>query len=91
MVKETIELAQDLIRWNKETEKGKSEGIDFTKLRIKTNDPAPPFNFKKEAKYRDVAHLTELLLDPTQSLFNRYRAMFTLRELNTVESCVGIC
>lgn len=91
MVKETIELAQDLIKWNRETEKGKTEGIDLSKLRVKTNDPAPPFNFKSEPKYRDVAHLTEVLLDPKISLFNRYRAMFTLRELNTVESCVAIC
>jgi len=32
-----------------------------------------------------------MLLDPKISLFNRYRAMFTLREINTVESCVAIC
>ena len=79
MVKETIELAQDLIKWNKETEKGKTEGLDLTKLKFKTNDPAPPFNYKKDSKYRDVAYLTELLLDHKISLFNRYRAMFTLR------------
>lgn len=90
MVRETVELAQDLIKWNKETDKGKSEGIDLTKLRAKTNDPAPPFNFKEQLKYNDVAYLTEILLDPKVSLFNRYRAMFTLREINTVESCVGI-
>jgi hypothetical protein len=46
---------------------------------------------KKEPKYRDISYLTELLLNPKESLFNRYRAMFTLRELNTVESCVAIC
>jgi len=80
-----------LIKWNKETEKGKLEGIDLTKLKFKTNDPAPPYNYKQDSKFRDVAYLTEMLLDPKISLFNRYRAMFTLRELNTVESCVGIC
>lgn len=51
MVKETVELAQDLIKWNKETDKGKSEGLDLTKLKAKTNDPAPPFNFKLDKKY----------------------------------------
>lgn len=64
MVRETIELAQDLIKWNQTTEKGKTEGLDLTKLRVKTNDPSPPFNFKQEAKYRDIGYLTELLLDP---------------------------
>ena len=46
MVVETCELAQDLIKWNKETDHGKTEGVDVTKLKFRTNDPAPPFNYK---------------------------------------------
>lgn len=46
MVIETCELAQDLIKWNNATNMGETEGIDLKKLRFKTNDPAPPFNYK---------------------------------------------
>ena len=48
MVVETCELTQDLIKWNKETDHGKAEGIDLSKLRFNTNDPAPPFNHKDD-------------------------------------------
>ena len=92
MVKETCELAKDLIKWNQETNFGESEGIDLKKLKFRTNDPAPPFNHAKEPKYADVKFLTEILLDDkAYSLFDRYRAMFTLREIYTEEACVAIC
>ena len=59
---------------------------------IKTNDPAPPFNYKAQPEtYGDVDWLTRCLLDSEKSLFERYRAMFTLRELNTKKSCEAIC
>ena len=44
MLYETCFLAKELITWNKNTENGKTEGIDFAKLKFKTNDPAPPYN-----------------------------------------------
>ena len=44
MLYETCFLAKELIEWNKTTDTGKTEGIDFGELRFKTNDPAPPFN-----------------------------------------------
>ena len=92
MVLETCELAQDQIKWSKETDKGKTENLDMTKLKFTTNDPAPPFNYKQDEKYKDVNFLTKMLLDnKNYSLFNRYRAMFTLRELYTEESCLAIC
>ena len=92
MVVETCELTQALIKWNEETEKGKSEGIDLAKLRFRTNDPAPPFNHKSDAQYADVGKLTEMLLDDkNHTLFVRYRALFTLREIYTEESCEAIC
>lgn len=64
MVKETVDLARGLIEWNQSTEKGKTEGIDLSKMRIKTNDPAPPFDYWQKEEYRDVANLTAILLDP---------------------------
>ena len=71
---------------------GATENLDLSKLRFTTNDPAPPFNYKADASYTDVANLTAILLDhENKSLFVRYRAMFTLRELYTEESCRAIC
>jgi deoxyhypusine monooxygenase len=90
MVIETCELALDLLKWNEATECGKTEGIDLKKIKFVTNDPAPPFNYTDNAEYRDVAHLTKMLMSTEETLFNRYRAMFTLRELYTEESCVAI-
>jgi hypothetical protein len=83
MVRETVHLARDLLKWNKETNKGQTEGINLQKMRTRTNDPAPPFNYWTEACHRDVGKLTEILLDPLHSDFDRNRALFTLRELNT--------
>jgi hypothetical protein len=63
VVRETVELARDLLIWKKETEEGKSEGIDLTKMRIKTNDPAPPFNYWQLEEYKSIENLTSILLD----------------------------
>ena len=92
MVVETCELTQDLIKWNKETNNGESEGLDLKKLKFRTNDPAPPFKIGLKPEYSDINYLTQLMLDNVNhSLFERYRAMFTLREIYTEESCVAIC
>jgi hypothetical protein len=81
-----------MIQWNIETEKGKTENIDLKKLKFATNDPAPPFNYLEKTEYADVTFLTKMLLDnKNYTLFERYRAMFTLREIYTEESCVAIC
>lgn len=87
MVRETVELARDLINWNKETNKGETEGLLKRKLRVRTNDPAPPFNFWDNSQYADIDYLKQILLDTSRTAFDRNRALFTLRELNTVESC----
>ena len=92
MVIETCELAQDLIRWNESTNKGETEGIDLGALKFKTNDPAPPLNSKTNPNHGNVEFLTQMLLDnQSYSLFDRYRAMFSLREIYTEDSCRAIC
>jgi deoxyhypusine monooxygenase len=60
---ETCYLTIKLIEWNKETKQGETEGLDLTKLKFTTNDPAPPFNYEKEPKYKDVKLLQDILLD----------------------------
>lgn len=89
---ETCFLTTKLIEWKKATDNGKTEGLDLTKLKCVTNDPAPPFNYKREPKYKDISFLQNMILDNTNyDLFDRYRALFTLRELMSVESVVAMC
>ena len=81
-----------MIEWKKATDNGKTEGLNLAKLNCVTNDPAPPFNFKREPKYKDVKFLEEIILDnKNYDLFERYRALFTLREINTEEAVVAMC
>ena len=91
LVYETCELALDLKKWNEETDVGKTENLDLTKLKYTTNDPAPPYNPENNENYKSVEWLKNLLLDPTKSIFERYRAMFTLREIATDEAWEALC
>mgnify|MGYP006893322272 CR=1 FL=1 len=96
MLYETCFLARELINWNTRTQNGVTEKIDFKKLQFKTNDPAPPFDVydSPDPKHLDVYYLEKMLInkgDKPYDLFERYRAMFTLRELNTKESILAIC
>jgi hypothetical protein len=65
MLYETVFLAKELINWNKATDNGKSEGIDFKQLVYKTNDPAPPFNIQEE-KNRDIPAMQAMLLNKVE-------------------------
>ena len=51
IVIETCQLAADFVKWGQETEQGKTENLDLTKLKFRTNDPAPPFNYKENVEY----------------------------------------
>lgn len=89
---ETCFLTKRLIEWKKETESGKTEGLDLSKLRCATNDPAPPFNFERRPEYASIPFLQSILLDSEKyDLFERYRALFTLREISTEEAVLAIC
>ena len=57
MVRETVELARDLIEWNQKTKQGETEGLHKKKLRVRTNDPAPPFNFWDNAEFASIPNL----------------------------------
>ena len=75
--------------------------MDMKKLVFKTNDPAPPFNIQcgqDVAKYSDIQFLEQMLVNKDGenkvldfNLFERYRALFTLREINSKESILAIC
>lgn len=90
LITETWDLALELNKWQEETQMGESEGLDLKKLKHATNDPAPPFNPEKSDNYRSVEWLKDLLLNPKELIFDRYRAMFTLREIGTEEACEAL-
>ncbi|XP_076273058.1 deoxyhypusine hydroxylase nero [Rhynchophorus ferrugineus] len=74
-VAETCELALERIKWLQHP-----DDAEITKNPYNSVDPAPPANSK------DVTELKALLLNESESLFNRYRAMFSLRNLATKAS-----
>lgn len=77
-IAETCQIAKNLIEWRilqEQSPKGLYLSVD----------PAPALS--------DIMSLDEqrsLLMDISQSLFMRYRAMFTLRDINTDESALAL-
>eukprot|EP00112_Aurelia_sp_Birch-Aquarium-sp1_P023303 Seg6889.1 transcript_id=Seg6889.1/GoldUCD/mRNA.D3Y31 product="Deoxyhypusine hydroxylase" protein_id=Seg6889.1/GoldUCD/D3Y31 len=79
-VAETCELALERIRWlqNQENNTEKEESP------YSSVDPAPP------SVERNVNKLRQALLDESKPLFDRYRAMFSLRNIQTKESVLAL-
>ena len=80
-VAETCELALERIRWLQNQE---SNTVNEEKSPYSSVDPAPP------SVEKDVNKLRQTLLDESTSLFDRYRAMFSLRNLQTKESVLAL-
>lgn len=75
-VAETCQLALQRLNWLKSQE----EENDLLPNPYKSVDPAP------STSKMDVEDLEKILLDDTLPLFQRYRAMFSLRNLGTTEA-----
>nr|NVI76159.1 nero [Cucujiformia] len=80
-VAETCELALDRINWIKNSIVETSE---LSKSPYNSVDPAPP------AVSRDINELKSILLDEKVSLFNRYRAMFALRNIGSIDAIIAL-
>jgi deoxyhypusine monooxygenase len=91
IIKETCEIAVENINWMKNTNNGETEGLDKLQLVYKTNDPSPPFNLQTNSYYADINNIRSILFDPNETMFNKYRAMFTLREFNNREAIKILC
>lgn len=78
-VAETCTLALDRLSWL-----GKNEEDGRKQNPYLSVDPTPP------SEERDVCKLREALLNEQESLFNRYRAMFALRNLRTKEAVLAL-
>nr|MBE5726541.1 nero [Cucujiformia] len=73
-VAETCQLALERINWLKNSE---DEHKDLSKSLYNSVDPAPP------SSITNIDELKMILADEKASLFNRYRAMFALRNIGT--------
>lgn len=80
-VAETCQLALSRLNWISDS---KNTSEELSSNPYASVDPAPP------AATNDVNKLKELLLDESASLFDRYRAMFSLRNLRTDESILAL-
>jgi len=76
-ISETCQIAIDLINWKKSGEKC-AKGVYLS------HDPAPP------TTPSSLSSLKLQLLDKSRSLFDRYRAMFSLRDMNNDESAIAL-
>lgn len=80
-ISETCQISLDLIAWRLSPENITDKRTSGDYLSV---DPAPP------SEKAPVAELRRKLMDENLSLFNRYRAMFALRNLNTDESALAL-
>ena len=81
-ISETCQIALDRLAWLRETRS--SPSIPSHKSYV-TVDPAPPLPLTT------VSELKAILLDESRSLFERYRAMFALRNIGSDEAVLAIC
>ena len=71
---------------------GKSKDDGSADNPYQSVDPAPPEDKSGEAPTaEEVAAVQARLLDTELPLFERYRAMFTLRNMQTAEAVVALC
>ena len=89
-VRETCQLAVDLIKWKKEEQEKQQQLTDSSSSSSPTSvfasvDPAPP-----EDGIHSIEDLKATLNDVSLGLFKRYRAMFALRNANTDESALAL-
>lgn len=76
VVRETCEIAVERVQWEHSTQRAaeKLKRSDFASV-----DPAPPMPLQQQQS--SIASLEATLLDTKIPLFQRYRAMFALRDL----------
>lgn len=78
---ETCQLAVQRIEWLNASDE---ERRSLPKSPYMSVDPAPP------SQEMDVGKLQAILLDERQSLFDRYRAMFSLRNIGSKEAVLAL-
>ncbi|KAI3403471.2 LIA1 [Candida oxycetoniae] len=84
-IRQTCELAIERIKWENSTQ-SKSEVLE--KSLYSSIDPAPPL--AKDNSTSKIDKLQSILNDQEKPLFERYRAMFRLRDIGTDEACLAL-
>nr|MBE5726519.1 nero [Cucujiformia] len=80
-VAETCELALERLKWFKNSG---NESNNLTQSIYNSVDPAPP------AQSNNIDELKNILLDEEAPLFNRYRAMFALRNIGSEDAIIAL-
>jgi deoxyhypusine monooxygenase len=80
-VAETCRIAVSALEWSE-------NNTHVNTSKYASVDPAPP---QKDLYQFTIPQLQSQLLDTNLSLFMRYRAMFTLRDLDSEESVAALC
>lgn len=83
-IRETCELAIERINWEN-SKLSKQEVLQ--KSIYESVDPAPPLPLNSTDKIDKLRHI---LNDKDEPLFQRYRAMFRLRDLGTDDACLAL-
>lgn len=84
VVRQTCELAIGRIEWEN-SEAARTEKIE--KSQFSSIDPAPPLALEQE---ENVDKLKNMLNDQSLPLFERYRAMFRLRDVGTNDAVLAL-
>ena len=82
-IRQTCELAIERINW----EKTSKQNEVLEKSIYSSVDPAPPLPLTENYK---IDQLKKILNDQDETLFNRYRAMFRLRDIGNDEACKAL-
>jgi len=82
-IRDTCLIAIDLINWKRQNKEKANENMN-NKLYCSV-DPAPPSDANSS-----IPKLQETLLDRNLSIFERYRAMFALRNIGTSEAVAAL-
>lgn len=81
-ISETCKIAIDLIKWKMDqNDKNQDTRTEFLSV-----DPAPALSSNEKS----ISQLKDQLMNENESLFNRYRAMFTLRNINSDDSALAL-
>ncbi|CAK9439595.1 uncharacterized protein LODBEIA_P36950 [Lodderomyces beijingensis] len=84
-IRQTCELAIERIKWEN-SDQAKTEVLE--KSLYESVDPAPPL--ASDPSNSKVEKLQAILNDQEKPLFERYRAMFRLRDIGTDEACLAL-
>lgn len=83
-VRQTCELAIGRINWQHSSQ---AEREQLQQSLYSSVDPAPPLAMDQQLK---ISELQDLLNNQDKPMFERYRAMFRLRDIGTDEACVAL-